>query len=53
MNLKDCILIDETLHRMQDLAFSLCDTEDKEGNPITSIYNIAEGSEWKLSTAHA
>jgi hypothetical protein len=53
MNLKDHIPIDKAFHKMKDLAFSLLDTEDKEGNPITLIYKIAEESEWKFSTEHA
>jgi hypothetical protein len=50
MNTKDRIHINEAFHRMQDLAFSLWDTKDKEGNPIISIYKIAGESEWKLPT---
>jgi hypothetical protein len=53
MNPKDHILIDKAFHRMKDLVFSLLDTKDKEGNPITSIYKIAGESELKLSTEHA
>jgi hypothetical protein len=45
MNLKDHIPIDENLHRMQNLAFYLCDMEDKEGNPITLLYKIGRRSE--------
>jgi hypothetical protein len=50
INLKDHIPIDEAFHRIQDLAFSLLDREDKEGNSITPTYKIAGGSEWKLLT---
>jgi hypothetical protein len=53
MNTKDCIHINEVFHRMQDLAFSLWDMEDKEGNSIISIYKIAGESEWKLPTERA
>jgi hypothetical protein len=49
MNPKDCILIDEAFHKKNDLAFSLWDTEGKEGNPITLIYKIVGESKWKLS----
>jgi hypothetical protein len=50
INPKDHIPIDEAFHRIQDLAFSLWDMEDKERNSITPTYKIAGGSEWKLLT---
>jgi hypothetical protein len=53
MNIKDHIPIDEALHRMQDLTFSLYGTEDKERNPITLTYKLAGRSEWKLPTERA
>jgi hypothetical protein len=40
MNSKGFLPIDEALYRMQDLAFTLWDTEDKEENPIIQIYKI-------------
>jgi hypothetical protein len=52
-NPTDRIPIDKAFHRMQNLAFSLWDMEDKEGNLITSIYKIAGELEWKLSIERA
>jgi mannosyltransferase OCH1-like enzyme len=42
MNHKDGIFIDKAFHRMKYLSFSLWDTEDKEGNPITRIIKFQE-----------
>jgi hypothetical protein len=50
MNPTDRISIDEVFHRNQDLAFSLWDKEDKEGNSIAPTEKIAGVSEWKLLT---
>jgi hypothetical protein len=53
LNLEDCPAINGINSELQELVFSLWDTEDKEGNSIIPIYKIVGESELKLITEYA